>query len=128
MINVSLDTLLAYAVRSPAATLDIRPFKGEEKFWGITRARLQAPREMPVDADVSAEALARDFPRRNGGTIRNAILRAASRAALRRDRQRVVRMAGVRAAAREEERCSGAPKVVGSGASEGQGEPWCPCP
>jgi len=57
-----------------------------------------------------------------------AILRAASRAALRLDRQRVVRMEDVRAAAGEKDRCWRAPKVVGSGASEGQDEPWCPCP
>jgi SpoVK/Ycf46/Vps4 family AAA+-type ATPase len=80
------------------------------------RAKLWAseiPKRAPTK-DVSTDALAREFPSFVGGNIRNAVIKAASRAAIRSTDKQVITMADLRKAAEEEMKSVGAkPGVAG---------------
>jgi len=71
-----------------------------------TRMRLWRsciPEQAPLAPDVDLAALAAEFESFSGGDIQNAVIRAASRAALRMpEDQRIIRMEDLRSAAREE--------------------------
>jgi SpoVK/Ycf46/Vps4 family AAA+-type ATPase len=73
--------------------------------------RRHFPARMPLASDISCAALAA-FPL-TGAQIRNAVLKAATSAALRSEVQRCVTQADLVAAAEEETRVSSASKVVG---------------
>jgi SpoVK/Ycf46/Vps4 family AAA+-type ATPase len=73
--------------------------------------RQHLPTRMPLAPDVFCAALAA-FPL-TGAQIRNAVLKAATRAALRSEAQRCVTQADLVAAAEEETRVSSASKVMG---------------
>jgi len=66
---------------------------------------------MPLAPDVSCAALAA-FPL-TGAQIRNAVLKAASRAALRQEAERRVTQGDLTAAVEEEARAGGGQKIVG---------------
>ncbi|KAL5457433.1 hypothetical protein EMCRGX_G034692 [Ephydatia muelleri] len=74
---------------------DVPPFKLRAKLW-----RLLIPEETPLAADVDFEKLAHF--EMSGGNIKSAVFRAASRAALRLDQNRVLTMRDLEESAEEE--------------------------
>ena len=73
--------------------------------------RRHIPARLPLATDVSLAALAA-FPL-TGAQIRNAVLKAAARAALRPEAQRRVTQADLTASAAEEAQSSAAPRIMG---------------
>lgn len=107
-IDASFQRRLRLTLAFPAPDRDAR-----EALW-----RRHIPARLPLAADVLLTALAA-FPL-TGAQSRNAVLKAAARAALRPEAQPRVTHADLVAAAEEEARTSGAPRIMGfTGKHEG---------
>ena len=100
-IDEAFRRRLRFALAFPTPEREAR-----EALW-----RRHLPARMPLAPDVSCATLAA-FPL-TGAQIRNAVLKAAARAALRQEAQRRVSQHDLTAAAEEEGWANGAPRIMG---------------